>query len=299
MKSEPGIAVVAAVVQRLAVLLAGGVAPASAWGYLEHDETARRVAGSIAAGDSCPQAILRELDGRPTVEQSGWRGLATAWSVATDAGAPLAPTLRDFAGSLRSLAQAQREIAVALAAPVATARMVLVLPFVGVLLGAALGFNTLATLFTTPVGLVLLITGSLLMLLAARWSGRLVVAAQPHDLTPGLEFDLTAIAVSGGGAFETAERCVDLAMESCGLGRLRATSGVQEVLELSTRAGVPAGELLRSEAELRRLVARADMQERAATLSVRLMMPLGLCILPAFVVLGVLPLLVTVVTSVG
>ncbi|MBH0110832.1 hypothetical protein I6E81_11695 [Salinibacterium sp. NG22] len=35
----------------------------------------------------------------------------------------------------------------------------------------------------------------------------------------------------------------------------------------------------------------------AAALSVRLMLPLGLCVLPAFMVLGVLPLMVAVISS--
>jgi tight adherence protein B len=60
---------------------------------------------------------------------------------------------------------------------------------------------------------------------------------------------------------------------------------------------VPAADLLTSEAEELRRVATARAQEDAAALGVRLMLPLGLCILPAFMVLGVLPLLVAVITS--
>ncbi len=69
------------------------------------------------------------------------------------------------------------------------------------------------------------------------------------------------------------------------------------VLDLSRRAGVPAGELLRSEAEEARRAARSDAQVKAAALGVRLMLPLGLCILPAFMALGVIPLLITVISS--
>lgn len=53
----------------------------------------------------------------------------------------------------------------------------------------------------------------------------------------------------------------------------------------------------RGEVKERRWAARADAQERAAALSVRLMLPLGLCVLPAFMALGVLPLLIAVVSS--
>ena len=51
------------------------------------------------------------------------------------------------------------------------------------------------------------------------------------------------------------------------------------------------------QAEEARRTARAEVQERASTLAVKLMLPLGLCVLPAFMVLGVFPLLVTVITS--
>ena len=69
------------------------------------------------------------------------------------------------------------------------------------------------------------------------------------------------------------------------------------MLDLSSRAGVPAAELLRSEAEQLRRDARSAGQRRAATLSVTLMLPLGLCVLPAFMLVGVVPLLISVLSS--
>jgi tight adherence protein B len=292
-------------VQRLAVLMTAGVAPAAAWGYLREGEVAERVAAAASRGQPIPDAIAAAIPtaragnaaGDPAGEAHAWRGVATAWAVATDAGAPLAPTLRDFALSLRDLAQAQREIAVALAAPVATARLVMALPFVGMLFGVVLGFNTPGTLFTTPVGWVCLAIGAGLMFGASRWNRRLVRSAQPRDLTPGLEFDLVAIAVSGGGGLDRARASVNNALERYSLTRQGTHEALDEVLDLSQRAGVPAAELLRSEATECRRSARADVQERAQALAVRLMLPLGVCVLPAFMVLGVVPLLVTVIES--
>ena len=72
---------------------------------------------------------------------------------------------------------------------------------------------------------------------------------------------------------------------------------VDEVLDLSRRAGVPAAALLRSEAEQARRTARSDAEEKAARLAVTLMLPLGLCILPAFMLLGVAPLMIAVISS--
>jgi tight adherence protein B len=314
---------VASIVERLAVLLAAGVAPASAWRHLAEspleggDDTARIVTTVSAAdaGAAIGDAVLEALgtESRPGEDDGyrarrrgvgvggvasvlvAWRALAAAWLVATDAGAPLAPSLREFAVSLRGFAQSQRDAQTALSGPVATARLVLVLPLVGVLFGMALGFDTLGTLVTTIPGLFCLLLGSALMVLARAWNRRLVSSASSTDVAPGLALDLLAIALSGGASLDRARSAVERTLERCGLG-----GGADEaapVLELSRRAGVPAGALLRSEADRRRREARSIAERRAATLGVTLMMPLGLCVLPAFMLLGVAPLLIAVLSS--
>jgi tight adherence protein B len=303
---------VASVVQRLAVLLTAGVAPAAAWGYLAEDAgdgILRTVAGDAARGVPIAESLVAAV-GDAAVAQAraqpqaqaqaqgaqAWRGLAAAWQVATVAGASLAPSLRQFASSLRELAQTHRDLSVALAGPVATARMVMVLPLIGVLFGLALGFDTLGTLFTTAPGWVCLVLGIALMVGARLWNRRLVARAQPRILTPGLDLDLMAIAVSGGASLVRASVAVEEARAVCGLAPDGA-AGIESVLSLSRRAGVPAAELLRSEAEEVRRRARSDGQRAAATLAVTLMLPLGLCILPAFMLLGVAPLIISIVSS--
>jgi len=292
----------AAVVQRLGVLLAAGVAPASGWAHVAETARgsaaigARSVAAVAAQGGSVAEAIV-EVASSPRTDASAWRGLAAAWLVASGAGAPLAPTLTEFAVTLRSLAQNQRDIDTALAGPVATARMVMVLPLVGILFGMALGFDSIRVLFTTPPGLVCLALGILLMLLAQLWNRRLLRGACPRNLTPGLALDLMAIAVSGGASLPRAERSVADARLTCGIDSDGSDAAIAEVLELSRRAGVPAAALLRAEAVEARRAARSAGERTAATLAVTLMLPLGLCILPAFMVLGVVPLLIAVISS--
>ncbi|CAN5553593.1 hypothetical protein BH10ACT7_BH10ACT7_06470 [soil metagenome] len=276
---------VATVTQRLAVLLAAGVAPASAWTYVGVQVDAARVA----------ESLVETTAHRPELEAQAWRGLAAAWAIATDAGAPLAPTLRDYATALRSLAHSQREAEVALTGPIATARLVMVLPVIGILFGMALGFDTVGTLFGSPPGWACLIVGAVLMLAANRWNHRLVTAAQPGEATPGIECDLMAIAVSGGGSLDRARAALDQTVARFHL--VARADRIDGVLDLSRRAGVPAAELLRGEADEARRSAAADAQAKAAALSVSLMLPLGLCVLPAFMVLGVFPLLIAVISS--
>ncbi|HEY0259225.1 MAG TPA: type II secretion system F family protein [Lacisediminihabitans sp.] len=302
----------ASIVQRLGVLLAAGVTPVSGWVHLAElaqggeAPRLRSIAAAAERGESIVSAIVEVVSSVERVRSrspsdsdasDAWRGLAAAWQVATEAGAPLAPTLAGFATSLRSLAQNQRDLRTALAAPAATARMVMVLPIIGVLFGLALGFDTLGILFGTPPGLACLAVGGALMLAARWWNGRLIRSARPRRLTPGLGFDLMAIAVSGGASIPRARAAVAEARRHCGLPEEEAEAALDEVLELSRRAGVPAATLLRSEAEETRRRARSEGERKAAKLAVTLMLPLGLCILPAFMVLGVAPLLIAVISS--
>ncbi|MFT4123558.1 MAG: type II secretion system F family protein, partial [Microbacteriaceae bacterium] len=227
--------------------------------------------------------------------RSATLALAAAWSVASDSGAPLAGALRGFAAALRDIAQTRRQVRVALAGPRATARVVLALPAVGVLLGVALGFDTIGVLLRTPAGWLCLAVGAALLVTARAWMRALLRRAEVTDATPGLRCDLVAIAVAGGGALDAALRRVDAAMARFGLGGGSQT--VEQVLALAARAGAPAAELLRAEAEQLRREAAAEAQERAEALGVSLMLPLGVCVLPAFVALGVLPMLVAVIAA--
>lgn len=320
-RATSGIDEVASVIERLGVILTAGVPPDAAWRYVAEADAGEnsnlvQVVGDIDAGYPIGEAIIRSAGGsaassghaRPrgtkgartarsgtSDEASAWRGLAAAWIVATSAGAPLAPALQEFASSLRALAQVRRDAATALSGPVATAKLVTILPAIGVFFGMALGFDTLGTLFTTLPGLACVALGGALMWSAHRWNRRLVKNASPRDITPGLTLDLLAIGVSGGASIDRARRSVIDALERSELGvDLTDADGV---LRLSERAGVPAGALLRSEAARRRREARSAADRKAATLAVTLMLPLGLCVLPAFMLLGVAPLMMTVLSS--
>jgi tight adherence protein B len=304
----PPIEAVAAVTARLAVLLSAGVSQASVWGYLHGggvgaeyvtDGTAKViVAASNATVTSVPQALVeasRTLEPRVA---DAWLALAGAWHVATASGAPLASSLRDLAGSFRELASTQREIAVALAGPAATARLVMMLPAIGLVLGVFLGFDTVHTLFATGPGLVCLCGGLALLFAGARWNRRLMNKATPDCAAPGFVIDVMAIAMSGGGSIDRARELVTDACTSVGVVRADdEEQAIESVLELARRAGIPAGELLRGEAARIRRDVRSEGQRAAARLAVSLMLPLSVCILPAFMLIGVCPLLLSVLSS--
>ena len=294
---------IAGLVQRLAVMLAAGVVPTNAWGYLAdlaprgRDTVVRAVAEAILRGEAIPAAIDAAARERSPRAAEAWRAVAASWLVATTSGAPLAGCLREMAEALRQLGQLHRDVDAALAGPVSTARFVAVLPVVGLLFGTILGFDTIGILFSTPLGLGCLGAGVSLSLIAGRWTAMLVRRARPASGSPGLTAQLVAIALTGGGSIVGARESTAAACTRFAVGDARGEMAIDTVLALSRRAGVPAAELLRSEAEQDRRAARTQAQLRAAALGTSLMIPLGLCVLPAFMVLGVAPLMLAVLSS--
>lgn len=333
---RPAVEEVADVAQRLAVLLAAGVPPGAAWDYLSEasgpsegsgpsnmsgdgvgpseakgptDAVVHQAALAARRGGDVPRAIavaaddvarrskrrIRRRRGSSDVPRA-WRGLAVALQVATESGAPLAESLRDLASALRDLGQTQRDRDAALAGPRATARTVLALPVVGILFGAGLGFDTVHVLAATPAGLACLAAGIALMVAARAWNGALLRRAAPRERMPGLAIELVAVAMSGGGSAPGALRRV---AHACSRFHLAPPDpeAVESVLNLAQRAGVGTVELLRSEAEQARRDARSAAQVASASLGVRLMAPLAVCVLPAFMLLSVAPLVMAILSS--
>jgi tight adherence protein B len=284
-EATPDAAATADTVLRLAVLLRSGIAPARAWTVL--DDTGDPVAGRIRAAATRGDDVAEAL----TAEGGAWREVAAAWSVATTVGAPLSDSLRDVAAALRDGQRTADEVRVALAEPASTAKLLGWLPLVAVVLGIALGFDTAVVLTTTPFGIACLVAGLVLLLAARRWNAAFVRRAAPPPGIPGMAAELSAIALSGGASVDRARELVRDASPDADV------SEVDDVIALSRAAGVPAVELLRSSAWLARHRARTDGRLRAARLSSRLLIPLGVCTLPSFLLLGVAPLMLSILSS--
>lgn len=305
-------------VTRLAVLLRAGVTPARAWSHLA--AVAGRPAGAAAdasrgggehLGSTPADRVVQEVDAAlaagedpaPVFARAGgpWLDIGAAWRIAAIVGAPLAASLRDLASALRDGQRAADEVRVTLAEPAATARLMGWLPLLGLALGGALGFDVFAAFAGNPAGVVCLLSGLALIVIARRWTAALVRRAQSPPGVPGMTAELTAMALSGGASIERARALVAEASESLAAsGRVRGAEGnaeIEEVLALSRSAGVPAVELLRSAAWLERHRARTAARLRAAALSSRLLLPLGVCTLPAFLLLGVAPMMLSILSS--
>lgn len=282
---------------RVATLVASGIAPPRAWEVvLARDEP---LAGAVLHG--APGSVQRGVGVHPVVRALAaadpvWADVAAVLEVAARTGAPAAPALRSLAAAVRETAAATRAITVALAAPRASARVVLAMPAVGLLLGSTWGSGAVWTLVATPFGWACSVLACGFVAAGVAWSRRLVRAAEPDRHVVGAPLEAWAVAVGGGGAWSTARSAVADAWDHRSV-PVADADRIDETLELAVSVGVPAAGLLRAAAEETRRDAAASGLAAAERLGVRLVLPLGLCVLPAFVLVGVVPVVVGVLSS--
>jgi tight adherence protein B len=281
---------VAEVAARLGALLAAGLPTAAAWRHLADAETTSpglRAAAEDARHGRSPAGSLAVLGGE-------WRELAVALALAERTGAPVGSALAAIADALREAEAARADVDAALAGPKLSARVVLALPAVAVLFALGLGVDVIGAL-QTSAGLTVLAGGCLLYLAGALWIRRLAASAQPASAVPGLGLDLVALALSAGLPLIRAQEAV--AEEAAAAALPLDLDAAVALGELGTRAGAPVAGLLRAEASGLRRRAAADAKVRAARLGVLLLLPLGVCMLPAFLLVGVVPVLLGLLTS--
>lgn len=275
---------VARAVDRVAVLVAAGVPP----------PRALTLVAELGAGAGTGPRRSSSV-GRPP--STGGSEVDGVLAVAARTGSPIVPALRALAGALRDRAAAERAVRTALAGPRASARVVLTLPAFGVLLGSAWGVDTVGVLTRTPLGWSCVVVAALLVAVAVRWSGHLLAAAAADTGgAPGLLLEVWAVALSGGGAWSDADRTVAAVYGDRDWPEVDRRR-LAETLALADHAGVPAAGLLRAAAVDRRADAAAEGLVRAERLGVRLVLPLGVCVLPAFVCVGVVPVVLGILSS--
>lgn len=287
---------VAAVADRLAALLAAGLTPSAAWRHLaglEDSPVVGAAARAAEAGTAVSAAIAAAAASAGV--PPAWRAVGAGIAVAERTGAALAGVLEHLAASLRDEAAAQRDVLAALTGPRMSARLVMALPVVGVAFGYALGFDPLAALAGTPLGLACGAGGATLFALGWLWTRQLVRRARPPEAWVGLGLELVAVALAAGAPYAAAVAVVREVGAASGLDL--EDRGAEGIARLAASAGAPVGALLKGEARLCRRYAASDARVRAESLGVTLLLPLGICVLPSFMLLSVAPLLLSIVGS--
>jgi tight adherence protein B len=127
------------------------------------------------SADDVPAALIRAST---TEGCEGLRLLAGCWRIGMDRGSMLASVIDGLAEALRDEQSHREEIALQLAGPRATARLLAGLPVLGLGMAAALGARPLTFLFTTLPGICCLGLGTTLDAVGLWWTARLAKSAE-------------------------------------------------------------------------------------------------------------------------
>jgi tight adherence protein B len=168
-------------------------------------------------------------------------------------------------------------------------RLVMGLPLLGLGAGLITGVNGFPVLFATPLGLSALAGAGVLMSVAWWWMRILQRDALARPDPGEISLELFAIATAGGALPEAAWERVQTALVNFHLPGSESIE-VTELSELSRRVGVPVSGLARQHSGLMRQRWRTDALERINRLGVQVVIPLGVLVLPAFVLVAVIPL---------
>ncbi|WP_101786514.1 type II secretion system F family protein [Nonomuraea indica] len=140
-------------------------------------EALRPLVAAARDGGDVPAALTAVA---PAHGGDGLRRLAACWEVSVTAGAGLAALVERVGTTLRASQAHRQDVAAQLAGPRATARMLAVLPALGLLMAGGLGMRPLAFLLGSLPGLACLTLGMALDACGLWWTNRMALRAQSH-----------------------------------------------------------------------------------------------------------------------
>lgn len=248
------------------------------------------------------------------------------------AGAPLATSLERAAEHAEERIDALLGRQSALATPRATGRILSWLPLLGLGLGVLMGSDPVGVLTGSILGALTGMLGLGLAFAGRRWTAALVHRAEVESTRAGhtggeqalnaptvdtaLVLELLAAQLRAGLAPLAALGTLSEALNSRALhtvcqrlqmgsswgsawsGSAAGTFGeLRDALAPAYTGGAPSTALLLSLADAHRLSERRAAERAAGKLSVALVVPLGLCSLPAFICLGIVPIIISLLPT--
>ena len=285
---------------------------------------------------ACAQLLESNTRMRPHSRER-LHDLQLSLRMSESAGAPLATSLERAAEHAEERIDALLGRQSALAAPRATGRILSWLPLLGLGLGVLMGSDPVGVLTSSILGVLTGLLGLGLAFAGRRWTAALVHRAEvesvrtanaeseteklasPAGAVPidtALVLELLAAQLRAGLAPLAALGTLAEALNSRPLHtvcqRLQMGSGwgsawsgsaagtfgeLRDALAPAYTGGAPSTALLLSLADAHRLSERRAAERAAGKLSVALVVPLGLCSLPAFICLGIVPILISLLPT--
>ena len=233
------------------------------------------LAGLLSAGVPFPKAI--EL-ANPKDLPDKFRDFIV---LAFELGAPLVPTLTQLEVQMRQEERTSQEISQAQAVPQATRTLLIWLPVVSFVLAEIMGLGTFRGIFH-PVGAMAAALAAALLFTGYKISGRMLTKFLAPKPDPTLSLMVLRICFSAGEPLGKIQTRLEHYPEG----------GPSQLVEISRQTGARLSFLIDSELEQLNQQLLSTRIEEARKLSVRLLIPLSLTTLPAFLLLTLPPIII-------
>lgn len=237
-----------------------------------------RLSSLISSGISTQKSI--ELVGEKNLPAE----LLELIQAARKFGSPLTRLLSEYQRFEADRQIFESEISKAQAVPIATRKLLLWLPALALFLGQISGLDPLAAL-GSPIGLMGFLIAGGLIYLGARWSAKLLrdSSVKPHH--PGRDLIIFRMGLDAGLGLSAAS------------GLLPGVKNLDEMVLLARNTGAPLRALVSSEVTALLLDQSTRAIGQAQKLSVSLLIPLSLTILPAFLILTLFPMIIGITNN--
>lgn len=236
----------------------------------------RRLAATVDAG----------LTPRDDCEVSGGF-IAEVLDIARETGAPRARVLRVIADALDANIDLEREATIAATSARHSASVLTLLPAFTLVVTEFFGLHALAFLLRGPLGWLCLGLGIGASYAGWVWMNRLRRRIPVPSPATGILGDVVAeILTVTGIRPEVLER-----LRGCGevWGVRSEWASIVGIRATARETGIPVAGLIRADAHERRRVARFAVREAIERLPGQMLIPLGVCLFPAFITLTVIP----------
>lgn len=264
----------------------------------------RQISALINAGLSASQARELCTEALGNLQPLEQKQFEIVWRLATSLGGPIVLALNRITEVFDRTQRNQQEVQLAFAGPQSTAKLVMWLPVLALVLSQLVGMNPLGAILGSPLGALSVSIGAGLMVAGRFWTKRLLARALPNPddaaaIDRGAYLDCVLIGLQAGLPLSQARQSADLEFESGFQTKPLAESfeALDAAAELSRTTGAALTQILLANADAFREKQRFEIASRISKLGVQLMIPLGLAVLPAFVLLAIVPIAVSLLAN--
>lgn len=310
---------VSVLTMQFAGMLRAGLAPVRAWALLIAQDSgrAREVFGRIERRNAAtlseslkdaldihaqaPGAYRRTGSKREAARLRPWREFVAMLTLAEQAGLPLAFTLDELAATAAERADHQRQLQVLLQSPRSSARVLMIMPIVGVLFGLVLNGDAIRQGVTSVVGITGICIAILLMIGSWVWSARMLASLDKAGVDDRMQLEILSLALRAPGGGATALQMVRTVLSEILFEDVsdRVEAEFSSSKQLSETSGMPLATLIGRTAKIVGSSQLRALQQRSKALEIKLLFPLGLMGLPAFLIVTVVPFMVGLFASTG